>query len=91
MEEANRRSGGTSRYAPSLVGGPRQIARQARLARDEGVDVVLVAPMLAGLAGFAELFDGAGPTGGPPDDPLGGLAVLAHPRWAARPPSRRRC
>jgi ribulose-bisphosphate carboxylase large chain len=78
VEAANRRSGGTSRYAPSLVGGPRQIARQARLARDEGVEVVLVAPMLAGLAGFAELFDAA-PTGVPADEGLCGLAVLAHP------------
>jgi S-methyl-5-thioribulose 1-phosphate isomerase len=59
VAEANRRSGGASRYAPSLVGGPRQIARQARQARDEGVEVVLVAPMLTGLAGFAELFGNA--------------------------------
>ena len=75
VTEANRRSGGSSRYAPSLVGGPHQVARQARQARDEGVEVVLVAPMLVGLAGFAELLDDREPAG----EGLRGLAVLAHP------------
>jgi ribulose-bisphosphate carboxylase large chain len=69
--EANRQSGGSTRYAPSLVGGPRQVARHARLARDEGVEVVLVAPMLVGLGAFAELVE----------DGLDGLAVLAHPAF----------
>jgi ribulose-bisphosphate carboxylase large chain len=55
VAESNQRTGGSSRYAPSLVGGPLRVAHQARLARDEGVEVVLVAPMLLGLAGFAEL------------------------------------
>lgn len=75
IAEANRCTGGSSRYAPSLVGGPRQVARQAHRARDEGVEVVLVAPMLVGLAGFAELLDDTEPNG----EGLRGLAVLAHP------------
>jgi ribulose-bisphosphate carboxylase large chain len=66
---ANRAVGGTTRYAPSLVGGPRRLASQARIAREEGVEVVLVAPMLVGLPAFAELVD----------HDLGGLGVLAHP------------
>jgi ribulose-bisphosphate carboxylase large chain len=42
-------------YAPSLVGGPRRLAEQARLAQAEGVGMVLVAPALVGMPAFAEL------------------------------------
>jgi ribulose-bisphosphate carboxylase large chain len=68
----NRTTGGTTRYAPSLVGGPRRLAHHARIARDHGVEVVLVAPMLVGLPAFAELVH----------HDLDGLAVLAHPALA---------
>ena len=42
-------------YAPSLVGSPRALAAQARVARDAGVGMVLVAPALVGMPAFAEL------------------------------------
>jgi ribulose-bisphosphate carboxylase large chain len=58
-------------YAPSIVGPPRQMAAHLALAVAEGVQVVLIAPMLCGLATFAEL------TGDHP-----GVAFLAHPAFA---------
>jgi ribulose-bisphosphate carboxylase large chain len=57
-------------YAPSLVGSPRRLREQARVARDLGAAMVLVAPALAGLPAFAEL--------------IGELEVpvLGHPAFA---------
>ena len=72
VERANRRTGGSTRYVPSLVGSPRTLARQALLARDLGVRAVLVAPSLIGLGTFRELVD----------EDLDGVAVLAHPAYA---------
>jgi ribulose-bisphosphate carboxylase large chain len=65
-------TGRTSRYVPSLVGSPTVVARNAAVARDLGVQAVLVAPSLLGPAAFRELVD----------DHLHGLAVLAHPAFA---------
>ncbi len=72
VERANERTGGSTRYVPSLVGSPRTLTRQARLARDLGVRAVLVAPSLIGLGAFRELVD----------EDLDGMAVLAHPAYA---------
>jgi ribulose-bisphosphate carboxylase large chain len=44
-------------YAPHLIGTPGTLHAHARIARDEGVRVVLVAPMLVGLPAFRELVD----------------------------------
>lgn len=52
---ANRETGRRAVYAPSLSGGPRQLAEQVRIARDEGVGALLAAPMVMGLPTFAEL------------------------------------
>ena len=69
VERARERSGKNVQYAPSVVGTPRQIVAQARFARDCGVRMVLVAPMLAGLPAFAEFAEGTD------------LAILAHPAF----------
>jgi ribulose-bisphosphate carboxylase large chain len=66
---ARERTGKNVQYAPSLVGTPRQIAEQAHFARDSGVRIALVAPMLAGMPAFAELAQTAD------------LAMLAHPSF----------
>ena len=52
---ASRETGRACIYAPSLVGGPRTLAAQARIVRDEGVGAVLVAPALVGMPAFHEL------------------------------------
>ncbi|MBI4755994.1 MAG: ribulose 1,5-bisphosphate carboxylase [Betaproteobacteria bacterium] len=70
VDEANRATGGHTVYAPSLTGGPRRLLEQARIAREAGCRMVMLAPMIAGLPLLAEL--AADP------DALG-LPVLAHP------------
>lgn len=55
VARANAATGGRSVYAPSLSGGPRQVAEQLRIVREEGVSMVLACPMLLGLAHFREL------------------------------------
>jgi ribulose-bisphosphate carboxylase large chain len=72
IEAANRATGGSSRYAPSLVGRPAALAERAAIAAAEGVSVVLLAPMLVGVGTFCELVE----------DHLAGLAVIAHPASA---------
>jgi len=69
---ANAATGHRTRYLPSLVGTPDALARQAHIARDLGVEAVLVAPSLVGLGTFRQLVD----------DVLDGMAVLAHPAFA---------
>jgi ribulose-bisphosphate carboxylase large chain len=44
-----------TRYVPSLSGNLDQMRRQVALARAEGVEAVLIAPMIAGLATFHAL------------------------------------
>lgn len=68
---ANAATGGASVYAPSLSGGPGAIARQLRVARDEGVRCVLACPMVLGVSAFAELVRAEGD-----------VAILAHPSLA---------
>lgn len=68
---ANRETGRSTIYAPTISGGPREVAYQARIAREAGVQALLVAPMLMGLAAFRELArDSAG------------VPLLAHPSFA---------
>lgn len=55
VREANAATGHRTVYAPTLSGGPGQVIEQARLAREEGVGMVLVAPMLAGIPVLVEL------------------------------------
>jgi ribulose-bisphosphate carboxylase large chain len=55
VTQANAASGGHSLYAPTLSGGPRQLAAQAHIVREEGVRIVLACPMLMGLPVFDEL------------------------------------
>jgi ribulose-bisphosphate carboxylase large chain len=52
---ANRESGGRTLYAPTFSGGPQAMAAQRRIARDCGVQMALVAPMLVGLPAFVEM------------------------------------
>ena len=54
IERARRETGSHCVYAPSLVGSPRTLAAQARVARDEGAGAVLLAPALIGMPAFAE-------------------------------------
>jgi ribulose-bisphosphate carboxylase large chain len=57
IAEAVAASGKPAFYAPHLIGTPRILRDHARLARDAGVRVVLVAPMLVGLPAFRDLVD----------------------------------
>jgi len=57
IAEATRATGRRSFYAPNLIGTPRMLREQARIARDAGVRVVLVAPMIVGLPAFLDLID----------------------------------
>jgi ribulose-bisphosphate carboxylase large chain len=70
IHEANRETGGRTLYAPTFSGGPAALRDQARIARECGVSMGLVAPMLIGLAAFVELEADI-------DFPL-----LAHPAFA---------
>jgi ribulose-bisphosphate carboxylase large chain len=69
IEAANRETGGRAIYAPTFSGGPGALAAQARVARDCGVGMALVAPLLAGLPAFVEMRMAFG------------LALLAHPAF----------
>ncbi len=69
IDEANRETGGSTIYAPTFSGGPRALGAHARIARDCGVRMALVAPMLVGIPGFVEMR-------GQVDIP-----ILAHPAF----------
>ena len=53
--EANRETGGSTAYAPTFSGSPSALATQARIAREHGVKMALVAPMLTGIPAFVEM------------------------------------
>jgi ribulose-bisphosphate carboxylase large chain len=55
VRRANLATGGHTVYAPSLSGGPRQLAEQLKIVREEGVGMVLLCPLLAGIPVLAEL------------------------------------
>ena len=71
IDAANRETGGNTLYAPTFSGGPAALAEQARIAKDCGVKMALVAPMLIGLPAFVEMvrehFD---------------VPVMAHPSFS---------
>jgi ribulose-bisphosphate carboxylase large chain len=62
------RRGGAARYVPSLSGDLDAMRRQIAVAKDAGVDTVMVAPMIMGFANFHRLVR---------DNP--GLAFVTHP------------
>jgi ribulose-bisphosphate carboxylase large chain len=55
VTKANQETGGHTVYAPTFSGGPRALAEQARIAKECGVKMALIAPMLVGLPAFVEL------------------------------------
>ncbi len=55
VRKASAASGKETRYAPSLSGSFAEISRQLGMARDEGLDTVLIAPVIAGLSNFQAL------------------------------------
>ncbi|MGD9538679.1 MAG: RuBisCO large subunit C-terminal-like domain-containing protein [Alphaproteobacteria bacterium] len=71
VREANRAGGGRTSYLPSLSGDLDRLRQQVGLARDEGLDAVLVAPMVLGLPAFHALVR---------DNPE--IAFMAHPAMA---------
>jgi S-methyl-5-thioribulose 1-phosphate isomerase len=71
IADAARVTGQTALYAPNLIGTPRTLRERARIARDEGVRAVLVAPMLVGLPAFFDLVD-----------EFPEFVYLAHPSFA---------
>jgi len=64
-------AGHRSIYAPTLSGGPRRLAAQLAIARDEGVGALLCCPMIIGVPAFAELVRAEA-----------GVPLLAHPALA---------
>src|SRR5450631_1281541 len=70
VREAAEITGREVQYVPSLVGPPRALHERARQARELGIKVVLVAPMVVGLAAFHELVESC------PE-----LLFLAHPAF----------
>src|SRR5216683_2148436 len=63
--------GGAARYVPSLSGDLDAMRAQIALAKDAGVDTVMVAPMIAGLSNFHRLVR---------ENPS--IAFVAHPTMA---------
>jgi len=55
VREANAATGRQSIYVPNLMGTPTVVLEQLKLAQDEGVGAVMVAPMLLGLPFLAEI------------------------------------
>jgi ribulose-bisphosphate carboxylase large chain len=70
IDAANRDTGGHTVYAPTFSGGPKALAEQARIAKECGVCMALVAPMLVGLPVFVGMRREFA------------LALLAHPAFA---------
>ncbi len=57
VTESNRASGRSAIYAPNLIGTPATVLEQLRIAQDEGVGAVMIAPMLLGLPFLAEIVE----------------------------------
>ena len=66
-------------YAPSVVGSPRRVAEQIRIARDAGTQALLLAPSLIGLPAFAELVHNAVEVPVIAHPSFGGATRIAHP------------
>ena len=71
IERVSRETGRRVLYAPSLVGGPRALIERAKIVREEGIGIVLLAPTLIGMPVFHELVR----------EHLD-VPVLAHPAYA---------
>jgi len=71
VAEANAETGGRTRYVPSLSGHLDQLRRQVSVVLEEGIDTVLIAPMVIGLPAFHALVCEF------PD-----MAITAHPALA---------
>jgi ribulose-bisphosphate carboxylase large chain len=71
VARANRATGGKTRYVPSVSNDLDQLRRQIAIARDAGLDMVLVTPMIIGLPSLAALVRSY------PD-----MAFMAHPALA---------
>jgi len=54
-DRAAQTNGRRACYVPNLIGSPETVLRQARIARELGVEAVMVSPMLLGLPFFNEL------------------------------------
>jgi ribulose-bisphosphate carboxylase large chain len=52
VRAASARTGHPTRYAPNISGHLDQLRAQVRIAREEGIDTVLAAPMVVGLPAF---------------------------------------
>ncbi|HEX4782438.1 MAG TPA: RuBisCO large subunit C-terminal-like domain-containing protein [Usitatibacter sp.] len=70
VAEANRETGGSTVYAPTFSGGGRALVTQARIAKEHGVKMALVAPMLTGVSTFVEVQEAID------------IPVMAHPALA---------
>ena len=70
IDEANRETGQRCVYAPSLTGHFGQLRERTAIARDAGVRMILVAPMVSGVGSLAALAREAG------------VPILAHPALA---------
>ena len=68
---ANAQTGGKTRYVPSLSGHLDQLRRQVDQAKSQGIDTLLIAPMVTGLATFRQLSR---------ENPE--IAFMAHPAMA---------
>jgi len=68
---AERGDAGRTLYAPTLSGGPRRLADQLRVVREEGVGAVLICPMLSGVPTLVELVRAEA-----------AVPILAHPAFA---------
>ncbi len=55
VREARAGDGGKTGYLPSLSGNLDQLRRQIEIVRGEGIDAVLIAPMVTGVAAFHTL------------------------------------
>jgi ribulose-bisphosphate carboxylase large chain len=55
ISQANAETGRRTLYAPTFSGGPAALREQVRMAKDCGVRMALVAPMLVGIPAFIEL------------------------------------
>ena len=71
VERAGRDTGRRALYAPSLVGAPAALVERAKIVREEGIGIVLLAPTLIGMPVFHELVR----------EHLD-VPVLAHPAYA---------
>lgn len=76
---AVREAGTRTRYLPSLSGNLDQLRRQVRLARDEGLDTLLIAPMVVGLPSFHALVKEFPDMGFMAHPALAGAARIAPP------------